>query len=124
MRTYVRSWRRTLLSSQLCSFLKTALSSSRSTFSGEFEDKALEAIEQKALDRETGARGLRAIMESFLTKLMYEIPGDHTVEKVIITEDTVNNNEATILYNKNKKPVNITINAGNDDSEDIESSVS
>lgn len=90
----------------------------------EFEDKALEAIAQKALDRETGARGLRAIMESFLTKLMYEVPGDHTVEKVIITEDTVNNNEATILYNKNKKPVNITINAKNDDSEDVESSVS
>ena len=86
----------------------------------EFEEKALEAIAQKALDRETGARGLRSIMEGFLTKLMYEVPGDHTIEKVIVTESTVENNEATIVKNNKRKPVNITVN----NNSGVESSVS
>lgn len=75
-----------------------------------FEEKALESIAQKALDRNTGARGLRAIMEDVLSELMYEIPGDHTVEKIVITEETVNNNEkAKIIRNENRLPFNITI---------------
>ncbi len=77
----------------------------------EFEDKALEAVAQKALERNTGARGLRAIMEDILSKLMYEVPGDHTIEKVIITEKTVNNKEdAKIIRNENRVPFNITVN--------------
>ena len=76
----------------------------------EFEEKALEAVAQKALDRNTGARGLRAIMEDILSELMFEIPGDHTVEKVIITEETVNGQKkATIVRNENRVPFNITV---------------
>ncbi len=86
----------------------------------EFEEKSLYEIAQKALDRETGARGLRSIIESFLTKLMYEVPGDYTIEKVIITEDTVNGKGARLVYNKKRKPVNITV----DEDSDFESSVS
>lgn len=76
----------------------------------DFEEKALEAVAQKALDRHTGARGLRAIMEDILSELMYEIPGDHTVEKVVITEKTVSGDEkAKIIRNENRVPFNITV---------------
>lgn len=78
-----------------------------------FEDKALEAVAQKALDRNTGARGLRAIMEEILSELMYEVPSDHTVEKVIITEKTVTGKaKAEIVRDKNRVPFNITVNEG------------
>lgn len=56
----------------------------------QFTDAALEAIAQKAIDRKTGARGLRSIMEETLTGLMFDIPSDETVEAVIIGEDCVN----------------------------------
>ncbi len=76
-----------------------------------FEDKALEAVAQKALDRNTGARGLRAIMEEILSELMYEVPSDHTIEKVIITDKTVNGKaKAEIVRDKNRVPFNITVN--------------
>lgn len=78
-----------------------------------FEDKALEAVAQKALDRSTGARGLRAIMEEILSELMYEVPSDHTIEKVIITDKTVNGKaKAEIVRNKSRVPFNITVNEG------------
>ncbi len=50
-----------------------------------FEDDALDAIAEEALTRNTGARGLRAIMEQFMMQLMYDLPGDETVEAVTIT---------------------------------------
>ncbi len=50
-----------------------------------FEDDALDAIAEEALTRNTGARGLRAIMEQFMMKLMYELPSDETAEAVTIT---------------------------------------
>ena len=56
----------------------------------QFTDAALEAIAQKAIDRKTGARGLRSIMEETLTGLMFDIPSDETVEAVVIGEDCVN----------------------------------
>ena len=56
----------------------------------QFTDGALEAIAQKAIDRKTGARGLRSIMEETLTGLMFDIPSDETVEAVVIGEDCVN----------------------------------
>lgn len=79
-----------------------------------FEDKALEAVAQKALDRSTGARGLRAIMEEILSELMYEVPSDHTIERVIITDKTVNGkSKAEIVRDKSRVPFNITVNEGN-----------
>ncbi len=50
-----------------------------------FEDDALDAIAEEALTRNTGARGLRAIMEQFMMQLMYDLPGDETAETVTIT---------------------------------------
>lgn len=55
----------------------------------EFDEGALSAIAKKALERKTGARGLRSIMESILTPLMYEVPSDPTISKVTITEKAV-----------------------------------
>ena len=58
---------------------------------------ALEAIAAKAVERQIGARGLRAIMEGTMTKIMFQIPSDLTIRKVIITADCVNGGEPTIV---------------------------
>lgn len=58
----------------------------------EFEDKALDLIAKEALDRKTGARGLRSILENLMLDIMYDIPSREDVEKCIITEETVTNN--------------------------------
>ena len=54
-----------------------------------FERGALEAAAEQALEREIGARGLRAVLENCMTQIMYEIPSDPSVYKVVITEDCV-----------------------------------
>ncbi|HEX2985525.1 MAG TPA: ATP-dependent Clp protease ATP-binding subunit ClpX [Caproiciproducens sp.] len=76
----------------------------------EFQPEALKAIAQKTIERRTGARGLRSIMEDLLTDLMYHVPSEYTVEKVTITADTVNKNaKPEIIYNPERKPVKIKI---------------
>ena len=55
----------------------------------EFEDAAFEAIVDKALERKTGARGLRAIMEAATLDLMYQIPSDESIAKCVITKEIV-----------------------------------
>ena len=60
----------------------------------EFTDAALESIADKAIERGTGARGLRAIMEGVMNDIMYEVPSDSTISKVIITEETVRGGKA------------------------------
>ena len=67
----------------------------------EITDEALQAIAQKALDREIGARGLRAIMEKIMTQIMYQIPSDLTIQKVVITPECVDGAEASILRDPN-----------------------
>ena len=57
----------------------------------EFEDGALTAIAEEALRRETGARGLRAIIEGIMRDVMYEVPSRSDIVKCIVTEDTVRN---------------------------------
>lgn len=70
----------------------------------EFDKKALSAIAQKAIDRKTGARGLRSILEELMLDVMYEIPSSDNIEKCIITEDTVlNNAPPTIVYSESQK---------------------
>ena len=67
----------------------------------EFEDSALEAVAAKALERNTGARGLRSIMEEIMVELMYEIPSEENLDKVIITAGCVNNKEKPkMIYKK------------------------
>lgn len=57
----------------------------------EFEDDALEAIAEKTLEKKTGARGLRSIMEALLLPTMYAAPGDSSIEKVVFNRDCVEN---------------------------------
>lgn len=54
-----------------------------------FEPDAIEAIAEKALERKTGARGLRSIMEKIMMDVMYEIPSDDTIESCVITKESV-----------------------------------
>ena len=56
----------------------------------EFTEDALKAIAKKAIERSTGARGLRSIMEEIMTDIMFELPSDKSVKKVIINENCVN----------------------------------
>lgn len=67
-----------------------------------FEKKAVRAIAKKAIERNTGARGLRAIIEKIMTKVMYEIPGMKDVVRCTVTEDTVLKGEPPRLERKKK----------------------
>ncbi len=58
----------------------------------EFEEGALEAIADKALERKTGARALRAILEEFMLDIMYEIPKDDNIGEVVITKEYIEGN--------------------------------
>ena len=66
----------------------------------QFDDAALEAIAQKAIDRQIGARGLRAVLESIMTNIMFEIPSDSTISSVRITEDCVNHGAEPIITHR------------------------
>jgi len=63
----------------------------------EIQPQALQEVAKKALDRQIGARGLRAIMESVMTKIMYTIPSDLSIKKVVITRDAILGGEPKIL---------------------------
>ena len=66
----------------------------------EFQTEALDAIAQKAIDRQIGARGLRAVLEQTMTKIMYAIPSDLSIHKVVITAECVEGGQPKILRNK------------------------
>lgn len=72
----------------------------------EFRDQALSQIAKKALDRNTGARGLRSILEETLQDIMFDIPSDKTIEKVIIDEKTITEKSKPILIHSDQKKIN------------------
>lgn len=63
----------------------------------EFEKEALERIAELTIERKTGARGLRSIIESVLQPLMFESPSDSTITKITVTKETVENGKAEIM---------------------------
>lgn len=70
----------------------------------EFQDNALETIVDKAIERKTGARGLRAILEETMRDIMFDIPSNPDIQKCIITKETVlNGEEPQLIINKNKE---------------------
>ena len=77
-----------------------------------FEKGALEAIAEKAIERQIGARGLRAIMEEIMTKIMYEIPSDPPIQSVCITERCVREGEPPQITRDAAKPRAPIKNAG------------
>ena len=68
-----------------------------------FEHEALEAIVDKAIERKTGARGLRSIIEEIMRDIMFDIPSNEKIEQCIVTRETVvDNQEPRIIENPNK----------------------
>jgi ATP-dependent Clp protease ATP-binding subunit ClpX len=63
----------------------------------EIRPSALKAIARKALARKTGARGLRSILEQSLIDTMYELPSVSNVEKVVVDESTIEENQPPLL---------------------------
>ena len=75
-----------------------------------FEDGALEAIADKAIERKTGARGLRAILEETLGPLMYDTPSEYTIASVKITKGCVEGTEKpSFVYDTNRRPTRLQI---------------
>ncbi len=68
-----------------------------------FEDDAVDAIADKALERKTGARGLRSIIENIMMDIMYRIPSDETIESVIVTKKAVEENGEPVVVHKEEK---------------------
>ena len=64
----------------------------------EFTEKALDTIAEEAISRNTGARGLRAIIEEMMVDIMFDIPSDERITKVIITENTIKNGEKPEIH--------------------------
>ena len=76
----------------------------------DFEEDALRAIAKKAIERKTGARGLRGIMEELLGNLMFEAPSDGTVAHIVITADMVNGlGDAMIMRDPMKQPTRLQL---------------
>ena len=75
-----------------------------------FTPEALKAVAQKAIQRKTGARGLRGIMEGVLGEIMFETPSDPTIDRILITEDCVEGKgKPEYHHNPAKKPVRLTL---------------
>ena len=69
-----------------------------------FEDDAIEAIVDKAIERKTGARGLRSIIEEIMRDIMYDIPSNEKIEKCIVTKETVEGTaKPEVIINENKE---------------------
>ncbi|PRR82311.1 ATP-dependent Clp protease ATP-binding subunit ClpX [Clostridium vincentii] len=64
----------------------------------DFTPKALQAIAEKAIERKTGARGLRSIIEDVLTEIMFDIPSDERITKIVITEPTITKREQPEIH--------------------------
>jgi len=70
----------------------------------EFRDDALDAIAEKALERKSGARGLRSIIEVALKQIMFEIPSISNLEKVVIDKNVIlKNQEPYMIFSESKK---------------------
>lgn len=71
----------------------------------EIDEEALRLVAQKAIERKTGARGLRAILEDIMLNVMYEIPTRDDIEKCLLTKDTIeNHNEPVLIVSDIQKP--------------------
>ena len=69
----------------------------------ELQDDALRAVAERALERKTGARGLRSIMETFLLDPMFDLPGMEGIEKIVISREVVENKGAPLVVHAERK---------------------
>ncbi|WP_414738890.1 ATP-dependent Clp protease ATP-binding subunit ClpX [Macrococcoides canis] len=75
----------------------------------EFTDEALTAISELAIERKTGARGLRSIIEESMLEVMFSVPSRTDVKKVIITKETIKDGVSPELYNAEDEIINIEV---------------
>ena len=68
-----------------------------------FTENAIKAIAERAIERKTGARGLRAVMEEIMLDIMFELPSQKEVEEVVINEEVVAKGEKPIMVYAEKK---------------------
>ena len=71
----------------------------------EFEPAAIEAIADKALEMEIGARGLRSILEKIMTDIMFRVPSDKSIKRVIVTADCVKNGTPPVTLRNNNADI-------------------
>ena len=82
----------------------------------EFTPEALEAIADKAIERNIGARGLRAVMEGLLTQIMFDVPSDPTISKVVITRECVEGKgQPELTHDPDKISYSVKLNTGKGD---------
>ena len=63
-----------------------------------YEPAALEAVADLAIEMEIGARGLRSVMEAAMTEVMYEVPSDPAIRRVVVTEDCIRNGTGPEIF--------------------------
>ncbi len=69
-----------------------------------FQDEAIDAIAHQALERKTGARALRAILEQVMLDIMYDVPSRPEIEEVVITKEVINKSgDPIVVYKKDTK---------------------
>ena len=78
-----------------------------------FDDEAIDAIADKAIKRNTGARGLRTILEEIMQDVMFEIPSNPDVKTVTITKECVVDKASPFVEYKEKKPLKKTTDTKN-----------
>lgn len=74
----------------------------------EFQEDALVTIAEMAIERNTGARGLRAIIEDIMREIMFEVPSEKNIEKVFITGESIRKKKPDVVYRKVKEKVDET----------------
>src|SRR5690606_12787304 len=74
----------------------------------EFKVEALKEIAKKAIERKTGARGLRSIIESIMLEVMFDLPSREDITKCIITEETVTENKSPKLLREDGTEVDVS----------------
>ena len=70
----------------------------------EFQPEALEAVADKAIEREIGARGLRAVLEEVMTPIMYEVPSDQKIARVVITPESIRGGGEPLVERQEDRP--------------------
>ena len=73
----------------------------------EFEEDALHAIAAKAMERDTGARALRAVLEEYMLDIMYEIPKDDSIGEVVITRGYIEGTGGPGIYLRGQEPLKL-----------------
>ena len=68
-----------------------------------FAEGALKAVARQAIARKSGARGLRAILEKVMLDSMFNVPSDPDIKEVVVSEDTIEKNEAPLVVYHNRK---------------------